>query len=510
MLDIDSKSRYHNKKALEKLLAVLSAAGLSRSSLYRSSYSGGWHLYLFFDEAVNSADLRRQLLKLLTLNDFQPGKGQLEIFPHPGGQGSLGLGLRLPLQPGWAWLNSETVEVEHERQELNATKALELFVDALDAYANPYEAFRQLKEYVRELEAQRAAATVHGVGIGADNVVPMRRAGEASSGEFVDFVRGVFRRLPPGIIVDNWYKGRLYHLNGLTGVSQRAEAIECLGHYFFYGDPSRDLSAMGYGYEQEREWAIREFLKARHNGQSKEINGGRGDAFAQVERAAHWLPPDRKGTEPAKYRAQRPVAWVRENANRKTAARKRIAEALDGLKNLGRSFTTVQLQQAAGCSRRTLYDHADIWRKDYEDLAEGFFAICTDEYNGVEGAGCSETKPPSATDQKITPTGLLAARQIVHEISMRAERKERQTQKAALHLRETAERKWLERVTALTRQNRSELSVQQLKALLSVLLAYLAMAPTEELQTFVQGHIDKVRSHLLKAAEEPISIVRPP
>ncbi len=44
--------------------------------------------------------------------------------------------------------------------------------------------------------------------------------------------------------MDNWYKGRLYHLNGLTGPSQRAEAIECLGHYLFYGDPSRDLPAL--------------------------------------------------------------------------------------------------------------------------------------------------------------------------------------------------------------------------------------------------------------------------
>jgi hypothetical protein len=67
-LDIDRKSRYHNKQSLEKFLQCLSQADLSRSSLYRSSYSGGWHLYFFFDEPVNSADLRAQLFKLLTLN----------------------------------------------------------------------------------------------------------------------------------------------------------------------------------------------------------------------------------------------------------------------------------------------------------------------------------------------------------------------------------------------------------------------------------------------------------
>ncbi|HEY9870589.1 MAG TPA: hypothetical protein V6D08_15595 [Candidatus Obscuribacterales bacterium] len=70
--------------------------------------------------------------------------------------------------------------------------------------------------------------------------------------------------------------------------------------------------------------------------------------------------------------------WARANANRKSDARRRITEAMINLKSMQRPFTTVELQKAAGCSRRTLYDHADIWRQDYEDLASGFFAICTD------------------------------------------------------------------------------------------------------------------------------------
>ncbi|MBX9667951.1 MAG: hypothetical protein K2X93_10050 [Candidatus Obscuribacterales bacterium] len=61
-------------------------------------------------------------MKLLTLNDFQLSKGQLELFPHRGDEGSLGLGLRLPLQPGFAWLDKETLEVKHERHDLTATQ----------------------------------------------------------------------------------------------------------------------------------------------------------------------------------------------------------------------------------------------------------------------------------------------------------------------------------------------------------------------------------------------------
>jgi hypothetical protein len=511
VLDIDDKSRYHNKQSLEKLLQVLSQAGLSKSSLYRSSYSGGWHLYIFFDEPINSADLRRQLVKLLTLNDFHIAKGQLEIFPHPGGEGSLGLGLRLPLQPGFAWLDKKTLEVEHERAELNPTQALELFIDVLGGDANPYAAFRQLKSYLQELESRKTAAVAHGLAAAGSNVVPIRRTEKTlQPGEFTDFVRGVFHKLPPGIIVDNWYKGRLFHLNGLTGPSQRAEAIECVGHYLFYGDPSRDLPAMGYGYEQEREWAVHQFLEAHNNGQSKDINRGRADAFAQVERATHWRPAHKKSVEPVKYAPERPISWIRANANRKTDARKRISDALDGIKKLQRTFTTVELQEAAGCSRETLYNHADIWRQDYEDLAEGFFAICTDEYNVVVGGGSTQTSPPTPSNEKITPPGLLAARRIVYEISMRTERDSRQTQKGAAQSQDATEKKWLDDVTRLTENEPSTLSIQELKALLTVLVAYLAMAPNEESQTFVQVHINQIRGQILKTAEKPLFVVRPP
>jgi hypothetical protein len=510
VLDIDDKSRYHNKQSLEKLLQVLSQAGLSRSSLYRSSYSGGWHLYIFFEEPINSADLRRQLVKLLTLNDFHIGKGQLELFPHPGGEGSLGLGLRLPLQPGWAWLCKNTLDLEYYREELSPTKALDWFIRDLDD-GNSYADFRQLKSYLEELESRKAAAVAHGRGSTAGNVLPFRKPDKAvQAGEFIDFVCAVFHQLPPGIIVDNWYKGRLYHLNGLTGPSQRAEAIECLGHYLFYGDPSRGLPALGYGYEQERHWAIEEFLVARNNGQSKDINRGRADAFAQVERATHWIPAHKKTTEPIKYSPQRPISWIRENANRKSNARKRIAFALDGLKKLQRSFTTVELQEAAGCSRQTLYNHADIWRKDYEDLAAGFFAICTDEYNVVVGAGSTETSPPTTSLEPNMPPERLAARRIAYEISMRTEREKRQVQRAAAASQKDSEKNWIGNVTCLIKTDPSSLSVPELKALLTVLAAYLAMAPSHESQTFIQEHINQIRSYLAKAAEKPLFLARPP
>ncbi len=515
VLDIDAKSKYHTKPQLDKLLSVLAEAGLTKSSLYRSSFSDGWHLYLFFDEPISSTELRRQLVKLLTLHDFDIAKGTLEVFPHRS-DGSLGMGLRLPLQPGFAWLNKYDLEVDYERSELGAPQALELFIDALEADANSYATFRQLKVHVQELETRRAKATAYALDRTASNVVPLRRTADSlSPAEFGDFVVAVFGQLPPGIIADNWYKGRLFHLNGLSGPSQRAESITCVGHYFFYGDPSRNLPAMGYGYEQEREWALHEFLSVRHNGYSKDINDARPDALAQVERAARWRPSHRKIHEPVKYSPTRPISWIRENIKRKDNARQRIQDALDRLKQLQRAFTTVELQEAADCSRTTLYKHQDIWRavyedrKGYRDLSAGFFAICTHEYNVAVGADSSEIKPPPAISPEFTPPGLLASRRVAYEIAMRREREHQQRHQAAVRAQDAAEKVWHDNVTKMTVNDFSVLSLQELKALLVVLLGYLAMAPTEESQQLIYGHINQVRA-LVSQAEKPLFLVRPP
>jgi len=511
VLDIDQKSRYHNKQSLDKLLHALSDAGLPKSSLYRSSDSGGWHLYLFFEDPISSADLRAQLIKLLTLNDFQVGKGQLEIFPHPGGDRSLGLGLRLPMQPGFAWLDKKTLEIEYERDELSAPQALELFVDVLDGDANSYAAFRQLKTYNEQLEKRRASAVAHGRGEPASNVVPIRRTEKpVDTGEFSDFVQAVFHRLPPGIIVDNWYKGRLYHLNGLNGPSQRAESIECVGHYLFYGDPSRDLPALGYGYEKERQWAIEEYLKARNNGQSYDINRGRADAFAQVERAANWRPAHKKGDEPQKYSPVVPISWVRENANRKADARKRISNALDGLKERQEKFTTEELRKEAKCSKETLYNHKDIWHKDYEDLAEGFFAASTDEYNDVVGAGSTQTQPPTTSLDPNMPPGRLAARRIAYEISMRSQRDKRQALKTAATSQDESESTWQDEVTRLTQKEPSTLSIPEIKVLLVILAVYLSTAPDYDSQAALQAYLSELKEQLNAGSNGPRFVVRPP
>ena len=492
VIDIDAGSKYHTSQQLRKILAVLSSAALSRTSLFRSSYSGGWHLYIFFAEPISSSDLRRQLVSLLELNGFEIAKGTLEIFPHRG-DASLGQGLRLPLQPGWAWLSKETLEVELERSELSATKALELFVDALDGDSHSYADFRKLKEYVLSLEQRKANLELLCGRTETGNVIPLRLS--ESAGEFTSFVKAIFRQLPPGMNADTWYKGRLFHLNGLSGPSQRAEAIFCLSHYLFYGDPSRELPALGYGYEEERRWAIEHYLESRHNGQSRDINAGKADATNQADRVANWRPRHKKDVE-QKYTTKRSISWVKENANRQTDARKRIKSALEVVKSGRRPFTTTELQEKAGCSRTTLYKHQDLWRKDYEDLADGFFESCTHEYNAVEGAASAESTPLPSVIEKIAPPGLLAARRIAYEISLRSQKDRVKKEKSAFGEKEAAEKQWRDRVASLTEKRPSELTRERSKTLLTVLASYLMVAPCEETAQMLQAYIRDLREDL--------------
>jgi hypothetical protein len=302
---------------------------------------------------------------------------------------------------------------------------------------------------------------------------------------------------------ENWCRGRQFSIDGLTGPSQRAEAIFCLNHYLFYGDPSRNLHAMGYGFEEERDWAVKEFLEVRHNGQSEDISRGRADALEQSARAAHWRPPSKRDAEPRTYTVTRPISWIRANENKKRNARQKIQDALDSLKKLGRSFTTVELEEHSDVSRRTLYKHDDIWRQDYEDLAAGFFASCVHEYNAVVEAASSESLPPSTVSQKITPPGLLAARRIVSEISMRAQRDIRKAVRQKVSVLDDSAKAWRAKVAVLTTASPPSLSIGEIKALLFVLPGYLSIAPYEEDATALLPYIQHLRRELAMRTGPP-------
>ncbi len=498
VIDIDKGSKYHNLAGIKKLCSVLEKAGILETNLYQSSESGGWHLYIFFDAPVSSKDLRNQLFQLFKMHDFEIAKGTLEIFPHPG-ERSLGQGLRLPLQRGFAWLNPDSLVVRDERDDLSPYEALSMFVQDMTCSVNPYRSFHQMKAYVekmacsKEVLVARTGSANPGVPRLAE-VVPIRPVEKLEcSEEVLSIVRGVFRKLPPGINAEVWLKGREYYSRGLTGPSQRADAIFSLSHYLFYGDPEQLIAPLGYGYESERKWVIEEILKTRHHGQSDDISSGRSDCFKQIERASAWVPPHRRGKEPVKYEAKIPASWAKNNSKRAGLACRRIKAAVEDFEEGNQPFSTRDLAIKSGVSRQTLYKHHELWKKAQENLQKsqgnGSLETGPHKYNAGVGVASSKSNSPHTSDQKGIPLGLLAARRIAYEIRMREEKRKRSVRRASILTRKADENDWRDRVALLIEKISLVSSQQELRSLV-VLANHLNMiAPTAEDFEFIQQQI---------------------
>lgn len=122
MLDIDAGSQYHNELGLARIKHALCSVGLTAPAFYQSSHSGGWHVYHFFSEWVETEALQERLKNWLRAEGFE---------------------LRLPLQSGFAWLD-EHGEIQLRREDLSANQALAKFLDALDANAHDWNAVETL------------------------------------------------------------------------------------------------------------------------------------------------------------------------------------------------------------------------------------------------------------------------------------------------------------------------------------------------------------------------------
>lgn len=494
VIDIDADSKYHNQHQLQRLRAALNDAGITRTIVYRSSFSEGWHLYIFFDEPINSKDLRAQLVQLLKLNKFDIAKGTLEVFPAPG-EGSLGNGLRLPLQPGFAWLNQRDLEIEYYREELSPRKALEWFLTNLSEEANSRRDFLRLKAHVEQFACRLASLdTVAQRPITNIIPIPIHREKTAASGIAVEQVIASFGHVPGGLNCDDWLKGRQYFAQGLTGPSQAAEFKFCLSHYLFYGDPQNDIKPLGYAHEDERQWLMEKLFDAKHNGHSKDFNRNRKDAMAHIARLAHWRPEHLRGADVAIYKPEVPIAWVRHNANQAADAQARIKKAVEKLVAAGQPFSIRDLKAAAKCSEPTLYKYQDLWRTAQEQLRTDRLDSVLGEYNAGVGGGSSKTDPPSPSVDQIMPPGRLAARRIIFEMNMRKEREQKKKHKD-LHLqRASLENSWKLDVLGPLPESIKDTETRTLHALIDLYSALLARSPDEESQSWLIGILRDIRT----------------
>ena len=145
MLDIDSNSPYHpenNKKAFDNLINAMQNAGLASPMIYRSSESGGLHIYYFLVEKVNTFRLSTLFYVTLKRAGFEIENGKLELFPHPKPFGRKGNFTQFKSHRAAGQFNSggafldENLEPTMECDERSPAEVIEHFLKLAEKSAN--------------------------------------------------------------------------------------------------------------------------------------------------------------------------------------------------------------------------------------------------------------------------------------------------------------------------------------------------------------------------------------
>lgn len=366
VIDIDAQSQYHSAFETSALLKRLAAVGLGKALLFQSSASSGWHIYFPFTSKVCSIEIETYLKRFLRLSNFSTKCGQLEIFPS-------GNALRLPLQRGFAWLD-QNFEVIAEREQLSTDEAVTRFVADFENNKNDWEQAKLALEHHFQKHEMATASE------GFDHLFGSR------------------------LIHQNYEKGRELWQTGLVEKNQRHEAILCIEHYLWHGDPEIGLPARpGHFNDKARFELILGWIKEKHNGLSGHVNCGNWRTIElDIERAVKWraagagkrtvepYPCTERALEVLEARARRTGrAWTMEdlkkgNDRREAQARKKISSAVAAMRLTGQQLTRNAIARESGCSPNTVSKHSDIWKT----LTSG----SSDQSRGVGGS--SESMVP--------------------------------------------------------------------------------------------------------------------
>ncbi|HMY52690.1 MAG TPA: hypothetical protein PL112_18080 [Candidatus Obscuribacter sp.] len=355
VLDIDKNSQYHNQKSLLSIAQALRSVGLNLN-LYRSSDGGGWHCYLFFSGWQKSSEVASTLKKWLRSLGYELKGGQLEVFPS-------GNALRLPLQPGFAWLDQNNCIIR-KREKLSFDEALAFFLQDLEENAaNWAEAKRRIESQLSYREAAAGSA-------GEEHQ-------KAIANEGFDELFN-YRLIPEQI-----EKARKYLASGLTEKGTRHEALYSIQHFLWHGDPFLGVPRLpGRKNAGRRYQFLRGWIEQNHNDKCSHINRGDWRTIeAHIYRVVNWQRADLpalsnyepyKATERAQERLFELFMatgriWEmsdlkKANDDREQEARNKIKRAVADCLQEGRQISRKTLEAISGCSPNTVRKHGDLWK----------------------------------------------------------------------------------------------------------------------------------------------------
>lgn len=126
---LPAASRYNNAEQFQRLKKALTGFGLEPRP-YKAAGSDDIHIYVFFDQLHETAEISRRVSSLLMHAGF-------ENCPETLVASLINQQLPLPLQPGFAWLNDH-LQVRVSRDEISFESALAMFLSDVSRYARPF------------------------------------------------------------------------------------------------------------------------------------------------------------------------------------------------------------------------------------------------------------------------------------------------------------------------------------------------------------------------------------
>jgi hypothetical protein len=371
LLDIDRGSLYHPNRdpfAIRRIIEALEPLGIVSYVTCTSSYSGGLHLYLPFEEPQSSWQFAIAVSVLLENAGFRLQPGQLEIFPNSkiyrrDGSFSLFNAHRLPLQIGSYLLNDDfqpiwsdrSIFVQHwnfarSRNAVNA-KTIKRVLKQYKRY--PFRLSGKADKYLNDLNAE---IEVGWTGPGQTNRLLGRIAmrsyvfhhtiagGSPLTGQpLIDEIVRVAKSLPG---FSEWCQHQ-------HEIEHRAEEwARCVenSHYFHYGD-----------------------ARGKYKAQIKEPN-------LEVESLPNW---NQQQSYSAREKIKNAIADLLEKGSLPSSATERFKKLLD--------------YRIGGGS---LYRHKDLWHPHHLELEEL-------DLEEIEESSITEQNPP-AKDQAKNTTSLLS------------------------------------------------------------------------------------------------------